>query len=72
MGTTTLDLLQSVLQKGLPLLLNFLDDAILLGMTRMGVSLPWLQWLSWVLLIATLLYWTYRLYRFLSRRCQVN
>ena len=72
MGSTTLDLLQSVLQKGLPLLLNFLDDAILFGLTRIGVSWPWLQWLSLVLLIVTLLYWSFRLYRFWSHRCQVN
>jgi hypothetical protein len=40
MGSTTVDLLQSILQKGFPVLLNFLDDAILLGLTRIGVSLP--------------------------------
>jgi ABC-type nickel/cobalt efflux system permease component RcnA len=58
-------LLQSIFQKGLPFALSFVDDALLLAATRMGLHLPWLQWASTVLLISTVLYWTVRLLRFL-------
>lgn len=68
MKSTLLDLLQAVTQKGLPLLLNFLDDALLLGLSRLGVSLPWLEWLGMILLLGTLTYWAFRVVRFLARR----
>jgi|GEM_PF-3169228 len=58
-------LLQTVVQQGLPIALSFVDDALLLLLTRAGLHLPWLQWLSTVLLTATLLYWSVRLLRYL-------
>ena len=63
-----LTLLQTAAQKGFPLLLNLLDDILLAGLARVGISLPWLQWLSFVLLGLSLLYWSFRLIRFLSRK----
>lgn len=63
-----LELIKTGLQGGLSIILSFLDDALLLGLTKIGVSLPWLQWLSMALLSITILYWTLRIARFLSQR----
>lgn len=42
-------------------LLSFLDDAVLLGLSRLGLHWQWLHWLSPVMLGYTLLVWTIRL-----------
>ena len=65
-------LLQTVLQKGFPIALGFVDDALLLLAARVGLHWPWLQWLSTVLLAATLLYWGVRLLRFLLTKSMVT
>lgn len=72
MTSNILDLLTTALQKGFPILLSFLDDALLLGLTQIGINLPWLQWLSLVLMSATLIYWSFRLVRFLYWRHSVD
>lgn len=61
-------LLQTVVQKGFPILFSFLDDALLLGFARIGIHLPWLQWLSLILLSATILYWSWRIFHFLYQK----
>ncbi|MGB3136538.1 MAG: hypothetical protein WBG38_18085 [Nodosilinea sp.] len=58
-------LVQAVLQKGFPIALSFIDDALLLLATRAGLHWPWLKWLSTVLLTATLLYWGMQILLFL-------
>lgn len=58
-------LIQAVLQKGFPILLSFVDDALLLGLSKFGISFPGFQWLSVLLLSATLLYWSWRILQFL-------
>jgi hypothetical protein len=67
-------LIQVTVSKGLPMLLSFLDDALLLALTRIGIQLPWLSWLSGLLLSATVLYWSWRilhrLYQKFSSRYQ--
>ncbi|MEM9008550.1 MAG: hypothetical protein AAGE59_34195 [Cyanobacteria bacterium P01_F01_bin.86] len=68
MRSDTFSLFQTVLQKGFPVIFSFLDDALLLGLTKIGISVPWLQWLSLILLSATILYWTFRIARFLYQR----
>ena len=72
MRSDIFSLLQTVLQKGLPVLFSFVDDALLLGLTKIGVSLPWLQWLSVILLCLTILNWSYRIARFLYQRYQAE
>lgn len=67
-----LNLIKTGLQSGLSIAISFLDDALLLGLTRMGVNLPWLQWLSMILLTGTILYWTFRIARFLYRRYRIH
>lgn len=64
--------LVNLFQKGLPILLSCLDDALLLSLSKIGISLPWLQGLSYFLLAATIAYWTFRLIRFLHRRYQIS
>ena len=71
MRSDIFNLLQTVLQKGFPFLFSFLDDALLLGLTKIGVSLPWLQWLGVILLSVTILYWSVRIARFLYQRYQL-
>lgn len=60
-----LSILQTIAQKGFPLALSFGDDVLLMMAARVGLQLPWLQWVSTVMLVATLLYWTVRLVKFL-------
>ncbi|MEA5464077.1 hypothetical protein [Leptothoe sp. PORK10 BA2] len=64
MQNHSFSILQTVAQKGFPFILSFVDDAVLMIATRVGLQLPWLQWLSTILLVATLLYWTVRLVRY--------
>ena len=68
MRSDILSFIQTTVCKGLPLLLSFLDDALLLGLTRIGITLPWLQWLSIILLCATALYWSWRILRVLYQK----
>lgn len=68
MRSDTLTSIQTALQKGVPFLFSFLDDALLLGLTKLGVSLPWLQGLSIILFSATLLYWSLQILRFVHKR----
>ncbi len=44
-----------------PFLLSFLDDALLLGLSRLGLHWRWLHWLSPVMQIGTLLYFAIQL-----------
>jgi len=66
------DLLQAGLQKGFPILFSFLDDALLLGLSQLGINLPWLHWLGGALLGMTLIYWSWRLIHVVYRLSRVN
>lgn len=72
MHSNFLQLFQTTCQKGFPILLSLLDDALLLGLSRIGISLPWLQWLSLILLSATLAYWAWRILHFLYVKFTLN
>lgn len=48
---------QSFFCQLLPFLLSFLDDALLLLLSRLGLHVQGLQWLSPVILGSTVLYW---------------
>jgi hypothetical protein len=56
-------LLQFGLHQGLPLALSFLDEVILLILSKVGIQIPGLQWLCPFLLACTLLLWIIRLMR---------
>ncbi|MBT9317591.1 hypothetical protein [Leptothoe spongobia] len=62
-----LESLGPLIQKGAILLVSFLDDIAIFALTRLGLYWSWLHWLSTVLLIATLIYWSFRLYRYYDR-----
>lgn len=47
----------------LPFMLSFLDDALLLLLSNLGLHVSWLQWLSPVILICTVAYWAVRILR---------
>ncbi|NEP17616.1 MAG: hypothetical protein F6J97_12035 [Leptolyngbya sp. SIO4C1] len=61
------DSIINLLQKGLLLFVSFADDLLLVFLSRLGLSWPWLQWLSTLLLLATLVYWSIRLLLYLRR-----
>ncbi|MDI9637101.1 hypothetical protein QM565_15215 [Geitlerinema splendidum] len=46
----------SLIRKLLPFLLSFLDDILLIGLSRLGCNLPWLQWLSPAIMVGTGIY----------------
>ncbi|WP_333480371.1 hypothetical protein [Allocoleopsis sp.] len=47
----------------LPLLFGFLDDALLLILSRLGIHFKGLEWLSPVILSCTILYWAVKLWQ---------
>ena len=55
--------LQSFFSQLLPFLLGFLDDALLLVLSRLGVHFDGLEWLSPVILSCTILYWALQLWQ---------
>ena len=57
MQTAFASSLQVCLRQVLPFALSFLDDALLLLLSRLGLPINGLQWLSPVLLSGTVLYW---------------
>lgn len=46
-----------------PFVLGFLDDALLILLSRLGVHLNGLEWLSPVILSCTVLYWVVQLWQ---------
>ena len=63
--------LNNLLTKVLPFLLSFLDDALLLGLSRLGLHLHWLHWLSPVVLSCTLVYWAVGIGKSLYHRSKI-
>jgi hypothetical protein len=55
--------LQSVFSQLLPFLLSFLDDALLVVLSRLGVHFKGLEWLSPLILSCTILYWAVQLWQ---------
>ena len=57
---------QSFFSQLLPFMLSFLDDALLLLLSRLGLHLHWLEWLSPVILSCMVTYWVVQLLRNLN------
>lgn len=53
----------SFLGQLLPFILSFLDDALLLLLSNLGLHISWLQWLSPVILSCTVAYWAVQLWQ---------
>lgn len=53
----------SFLGQLLPFILSFLDDALLLLLSNLGLRVSWLQWLSPVILSCTVAYWAVQLWQ---------
>ena len=64
------DTIIGLIQKGCVLLLNFADDIILATLPHLGITWAWLQYLSTILFAISLLYWSYRICRFVWHRYQ--
>lgn len=65
------DSLTSILQKGSIFLLSFVDDAIVMTLGKLGVSLPGLHCLSTILITVSVCFWIYRIVKLLHHRhCQ--
>jgi len=65
-----LQLITQTLAKAAPLALSFADDALLLVLTKMGITLPGMAWLPTLLLSATIVYWSVRVAIFLYAKYQ--
>lgn len=59
-----LDNLSELIHKSVLLSLNFIDELAIFALTRFGVHWPWLHWVGTILLIMTILYWCFRLWRY--------
>ncbi|HEY9621646.1 MAG TPA: hypothetical protein V6C78_14900 [Crinalium sp.] len=55
--------LPSLLSAILPILVSLLDDALLLGLARLGWNWPWLHWVSIIVVAATVIYWVIHIFR---------
>ena len=65
-----LQLITQALAKAAPLALSFADDALLLVLTKLGITLPGMAWLPTLLLSATIVYWSVRVAIFLYAKYQ--
>lgn len=72
MQTSLTSDLPSLLQKGAIVLLSCVDDAIVMTLGKLGVSLPGLQVLSTILITVSICFWVYRIGRFLYRRYRLQ
>lgn len=70
--------IHSSLSQLLLFLLSFVDDALLLLLSRLGLHIDWLEWLSPVIMIGMLGYWIMRLCRnfnvleFISKKQRID
>lgn len=67
-----LQLISQTLTKAAPLMLSFADDALLLVLSKMGITLPGMAWLPTLLLSATIIYWSVRVAIFLYAKYQTS
>ena len=64
MNSNLENLIQFFSNKLFPFALSFLDDALLLLFSKLGVNIPGLQWFCTTLMMGSLAYWIIRfLYR---------
>jgi hypothetical protein len=66
MQSSLTDTLQSIVEKAAIVLLSCIDDALIMTLSKLGISLPGLQFVSTVLITITVGFWLYRLLRFVS------
>jgi hypothetical protein len=57
------DPFQNVLRHLFPFLFSLLDDVLIVGLSRLGCHLPWLEWLSPVVIAGTAIYFTVQVIR---------
>jgi hypothetical protein len=56
MDSDSEDPLPNLFRQMLLVLFSLLDDVLIVGLSRLGCHLPWLQWLSPVVITCTVLY----------------
>lgn len=57
------DPFQNVLRHLFPFLFSLLDDVLIVGLSRLGCHLPWLEWLSPAVIAGTAIYFTIQIIR---------
>ena len=72
MHSTFTDSLPSLLAKAAVVLLSCLDDALLVVLSKLGLTVPGLQGLSTLLMAITVCFWLYRLLRLMICRDRPN
>lgn len=46
----------NILRQLIPLLVSLLDDVLIVGLSRLGCNLPYLEWLSPIVITGTIVY----------------
>jgi hypothetical protein len=59
---------RAVIIQVLLFLVSLLDDALLLGLSRLGINIPYLKWLAPIIFVALSYQWIRHLYQFLKHR----
>ena len=72
MPSSLTDTLQSIVEKAAIVLLSCIDDALIMTLSKLGISLPGLQFVSPVLITITVCVWLYRILRFVSRHYRLQ
>ncbi len=57
------DPLPNLFRQLFPFLFSLLDDALIIGLSRLGCHIPWLEWLSSIVMGCTALYLAVQLWR---------
>jgi hypothetical protein len=63
---------RAVMIQVLLFLISLLDDALLLGLSRLGINIPYLKWLAPIIFVALSYQWIRHLYHFVKHRYFVN
>jgi hypothetical protein len=59
---------RAVMIQVLLFLVSLLDDALLLGLSRLGINIPYLKWLAPIIFVALSYQWIRHLYHFVKHR----
>jgi hypothetical protein len=55
-------------QRAVLFLVSLLDDALLVGLSRLGINIPYLKWLAPIIFVALSYQWIRHIYQFVKHR----
>jgi hypothetical protein len=59
---------RAVIIQVLLFLVSLLDDALLLGLSRLGINIPYLKWIAPIIFVALSYQWIRHIYQFVKHR----